>query len=80
MPSLKDAEIVAKRTGLRPMRIRGVRLEMEFFVKEHRISKVIHNYGHSSQGVILSWGSADVVRELIEKDMRLKDFEIVSQI
>lgn len=56
-PRLADAEVIEVITGLRPDRP-SVRLEAE------RLGRAvcIHNYGHSSNGVTLSWGCArDVV-------------------
>ncbi|BAX92839.1 putative D-amino-acid oxidase [Mycobacterium shigaense] len=57
-PRLRDAEIIETITGLRPDRP-SVRLEAEPLGS----GRCIHNYGHSSNGVTLSWGCArDVVR------------------
>jgi D-amino-acid oxidase len=61
MPALKniqidDAEPV--RVGLRPMRARDVRLEIE------QGTRIIHNYGHGGSGVTLSWGCGQEVAEL----------------
>ncbi len=65
---------MSKKTGLRPFRNGGVRLELEEFVIEDRnnIAKVVHNYGHAGIGVILSWGCADEVCQLIMKDLNLE--------
>jgi len=65
---------VSKKTGLRPFRDGGVRLEMEVFVGDsgRRVAKVVHNYGHAGIGVILSWGCADEVCQLIMNDFNLK--------
>jgi D-amino-acid oxidase len=59
-PSLRDAEILEHKVGLRPGRP-SVRLEAE------RIGEnlVVHNYGHGGAGVTLSWGCADAVVEQI---------------
>ena len=59
-PRLKDARIIGRRAGLRPVRP-AVRVESE------RIgdSQVIHNYGHGGAGVTLSWGCAREVRRLL---------------
>lgn len=57
-PSLKDAEIVRKASGLRPFRQKGVRLELEIITSTdngHQ-TKVIHNYGHGGSGITLCWG------------------------
>lgn len=72
IPSLKDAEIVGKQSGLRPMRTGGPRLELEKIKKEDKMMKVIHNYGHGPSGVILSWGSANDVIALIKSNLESK--------
>jgi D-amino-acid oxidase len=57
-PRLGKAEVIEIITGLRPDRP-SVRVEAEPLGRAH----CIHNYGHSSNGVTLSWGCArDVVR------------------
>ena len=57
-PRLADAEVIETITGLRPDRP-SVRLEAEPLGR----ARCVHNYGHSSNGVTLSWGCArDVVR------------------
>jgi D-amino-acid oxidase len=57
-PRLGDAEVIETITGLRPDRP-SVRVESEPLGR----ARCIHNYGHSSNGVTLSWGCArDVVR------------------
>ncbi|MDD4868821.1 MAG: FAD-dependent oxidoreductase, partial [Mycobacterium sp.] len=57
-PRLSAAEVIDTITGLRPHRP-SVRLEVEPLGRAH----CIHNYGHGSNGVTLSWGCArDVVR------------------
>jgi len=59
-PTLRDAEVLGHRVGLRPSRaavclgrgaVDGVPL--------------IHNYGHGGAGITLSWGCADAVLALI---------------
>lgn len=56
-PRLGDAEVIEVITGLRPDRP-SVRVEAEPLGR----ARCIHNYGHSSNGVTLSWGCArDVV-------------------
>ncbi len=52
-PRLRDAEIVAVETGLRPGRP-AVRVEAELLGG----ARVVHNYGHGGNGVSLSWGCA----------------------
>ena len=57
-PRLGDAAVTETITGLRPDRP-SVRLEAEPLGR----SRCVHNYGHSGNGVTLSWGCArDVVR------------------
>jgi D-amino-acid oxidase len=57
-PRLGAAEVIETITGLRPDRP-SVRVEAEPLGR----ARCIHNYGHSSNGVTLSWGCArDVVR------------------
>lgn len=57
-PRLRDAEVIEVITGLRPDRP-SVRVEAEPLGR----ARCIHNYGHSSNGVTLSWGCArDVVK------------------
>ncbi len=57
-PRLREAEVIETITGLRPDRL-SVRVEAELLGR----ARCIHNYGHSSNGVTLSWGCArDVVR------------------
>jgi D-amino-acid oxidase len=52
-PRLADAVVLEHRVGLRPGRP-AVRLEREIVNR----STVVHNYGHGSLGVTLSWGCA----------------------
>lgn len=57
IPSLTDAEIVNKSSGLRPFRKNGIRLELEYIVNEDKSkTKVIHDYGHGGSGITLCWG------------------------
>jgi len=57
-PRLAEAEVIETITGLRPDRP-SVRVEAEPLGR----ARCIHNYGHSGNGVTLSWGCArDVVR------------------
>ncbi len=57
-PRLGEAEVIETITGLRPDRP-SVRLEAEPLGR----ARCVHNYGHSGNGVTLSWGCArDVVR------------------
>jgi D-amino-acid oxidase len=59
-PKFAEAEILEERVGFRPARP-AVRLEAE----EHRDARLVHNYGHASVGVTLSWGCAEEAAELV---------------
>ena len=59
-PLLADAEYLADRVGLRPMRSQ-VRVEAE----EIDGQLIVHNYGHGGGGLTLSWGCAGEVRRLV---------------
>jgi D-amino-acid oxidase len=56
VPELADAEIVAHRVGLRPVRP-SVRLEA--------VDRVVHCYGQGGAGVTVSWGCADEVARIV---------------
>lgn len=72
-PSLKDAKIIEKKAGLRPLRKGGVRLNMQVCTNSNgQIAKVIHNYGHGGSGITLCWGCATDVCEIIRDDTKLK--------
>ena len=57
VPELSDAEVVAHRVGLRPVRP-SVRLEA--------VDRVVHCYGQGGSGVTVSWGCAAEVARLVE--------------
>jgi D-amino-acid oxidase len=60
-PSLREAEVVEHRVGLRPYRP-TVRLEAE----DLGGGRVLwHNYGHGGAGVTLSWGCAREITEAV---------------
>jgi D-amino-acid oxidase len=61
-PRLADAEFLADRVGLRPMRP-SVRIEAE----EIDGQRIVHNYGHGGAGLTLSWGCAAEVRRLVDE-------------
>jgi glycine/D-amino acid oxidase-like deaminating enzyme len=73
VPSLKHALILKEWTGVRPARD-TVRLEIEEVriatippsSSAHRKKYIVHNYGHSSHGVSLSWGCALESIELMQ--------------
>jgi D-amino-acid oxidase len=58
-PRLVDAEVIETITGLRPERP-AVRVAVEPLGR----ARCIHNYGHGSSGVTLSWGCAREAAEL----------------
>jgi D-amino-acid oxidase len=60
-PSLRGAEIVEHRVGLRPYRP-TVRLEAEDLGRQRVLW---HNYGHGGGGVTLSWGCAREITEAV---------------
>jgi D-amino-acid oxidase len=62
-PRLGDAEVIETITGLRPARP-AVRVAAEPLGR----SRCIHNYGHGSSGVTLSWGCAREAAELAGHD------------
>jgi D-amino-acid oxidase len=65
-PRLGEAEVIEVITGLRPDRP-SVRVEAEPLGR----ARCVHNYGHSSNGVTLSWGCArDVVRLVRQRGAR----------
>jgi D-amino-acid oxidase len=65
-PRLGEAEVIEVITGLRPDRP-SVRVEAEPLGR----ARCVHNYGHSSNGVTLSWGCArDVVRLVSQRGAR----------
>ncbi|WP_145012688.1 FAD-dependent oxidoreductase [Mycobacterium marseillense] len=59
-PRLNEADVIEVITGLRPDRP-SVRVEAEALGR----ARCIHNYGHSSNGVTLSWGCAQDVLSLV---------------
>jgi D-amino-acid oxidase len=67
LPSLRNAKVDAAeplRTGLRPAREGGVRLEWDAALS------VLHNYGHGGSGVTYSWGCAEEAADLVEAKYR----------
>ncbi len=61
-PRLREAELIETITGLRPDRP-SVRVQAEPLGR----ARCVHNYGHSSNGVTLSWGCARDVARLISR-------------
>ncbi|VDP31088.1 unnamed protein product [Schistosoma curassoni] len=64
---LGKSPIVEEWTGLRPFRP-SIRLEIEWYQPEITCEPlpIIHNYGHGSMGVALSWGTAIDTLKLFE--------------
>jgi D-amino-acid oxidase len=62
-PRLAAAEVIETITGLRPDRP-SVRVEAQPLGP----ARCVHNYGHSSNGVTLSWGCARDVVHLVSRD------------
>ncbi|MFE7773602.1 NAD(P)/FAD-dependent oxidoreductase [Streptomyces sp. NPDC057445] len=54
-PEIAGAQIIGHRVGLRPVRSKGVRLEVDPGTSATRL---IHNYGHGGAGVTVAWGCA----------------------
>ncbi|UED83187.1 FAD-dependent oxidoreductase [Streptomyces profundus] len=63
-PRLAQAHVLEHRIGARPTRP-TVRVEKELLSDD---TAVIHNYGHGGAGVTLSWGCADEVQRLAERE------------
>jgi len=62
LPVLRDARLATNptvRVGLRPARTSGVRLDHQ------PGTRIVHNVGHGSSGVTLSWGCAKEVTRLV---------------
>ncbi len=65
IPSLRGAKVLKSWAGLRPGRDR-IRLEA---CEEDNGSVVIHCYGHQGKGVMLSWGCAMNIGDLISHEI-----------
>ena len=68
LPKLRISldRVVKETVGLRPYRTIGPRLERE----ELGSKTLIHNYGHGGSGWSLSWGSAELVADLVNASWR----------
>lgn len=73
IPSIRKAEVLQVWTGIRPMRKGGVRLEKELI----NDTVVIHNYGHGSYGMTLSWGCAEEVGDIVGQTLGIVKKPIV---
>ncbi|XP_060790465.1 D-aspartate oxidase [Neoarius graeffei] len=71
VPSLRTAQVLGEKVGLRPGR-NNLRLEREWLqVQEHQVL-LVHNYGHSAWGIALSWGTALEALDLVRKSLHEK--------
>ncbi|XP_018649615.1 putative d-amino acid oxidase [Schistosoma mansoni] len=68
---LGQSSIVEEWTGLRPFRP-SIRLEIDWYQPEITCQPlpIIHNYGHGSMGVALSWGTAIDAVKLFENVLK----------
>jgi len=77
-PVLEDVStlVIEEGCGLRPGRIGGIRLDVEWRNTGRRRDKamipVVFNYGHGGYGYQSSWGSANLALELLENTLREK--------
>jgi D-amino-acid oxidase len=69
MPDLRDENIISTKVGLRPLRTKGIRIEIEPLFDKN----VIHNYGHGGAGISLSFGSVQESIRLMEEMAPSKD-------
>ena len=69
IPSLCHAEVIEEWAGLRPHRDL-IRLESCQYTASNLL---IHCYGHGKFGIILSWGSAQHVGDIVEQNMESKN-------
>ncbi|KAK3086315.1 hypothetical protein FSP39_016731 [Pinctada imbricata] len=73
-PALKGCEVIGAWTGLRPSRS-PLRVEIETMKFPRGELKVVHNYGHGSNGITLSWGTsldaADLVKSCLNTNSKL---------
>ncbi|XP_022908919.1 D-aspartate oxidase [Onthophagus taurus] len=68
VPSLKKAEIVTEKVGLRPHRD-PVRVEKELIEVNGKRIKVVHNYGHGGYGVTTAPGTALYAVKLVKESL-----------
>ena len=65
IPSLSKAKVIDKWSGLRPLR-ESIRLEGEV---NNIGGVVIHCYGHGGQGIVLSWGCATDIGDIVAQSL-----------
>ncbi|KAG6878040.1 hypothetical protein C0992_008731 [Termitomyces sp. T32_za158] len=75
-PTIEDVLplVIEEGCGLRPGRIGGIRLDVEWRVaREGDVSiPIVFNYGHGGYGFQSSWGSADIACTLLEEALEGK--------
>ncbi|KAG7328398.1 hypothetical protein KOW79_008342 [Hemibagrus wyckioides] len=71
VPSLRSAKVLGEKVGLRPGRS-NLRLEREWLQVQDRQVPLVHNYGHASWGISLSWGTALEALDLVRKSLHEK--------
>ncbi|KAK3563701.1 hypothetical protein QTP86_034416 [Hemibagrus guttatus] len=71
VPSLRTAQVLGEKVGLRPGRS-NMRLEREWLQVQNRQVPLVHNYGHASWGISLSWGTALEALDLVRKSLHEK--------
>ncbi|XP_063422409.1 D-aspartate oxidase-like [Mytilus trossulus] len=73
-PPLKGCKVVEEWVGLRPARS-PLRLEPEILKTKKGPLKIVHNYGHGSNGIALSWGTAihaaKLVKDIVDSNSRM---------
>jgi len=65
LPDISENAIMGYTSGLRPFRNGGIRLEIETLGDK----RIIHNYGHGGSGISLSWGTAAISLQLLDKHL-----------
>lgn len=71
VPALRTAQVLGEKVGLRPGRS-NLRLEREWLQVQERQVPLVHNYGHGSWGISLSWGSALEALDLVRRSLHEK--------
>ena len=66
LPNFSPDAILAYKSGLRPCREGGIRLEAEYWQDK----LIIHDYGHGGAGISLSWGSAQISVKILKQELR----------
>lgn len=66
--SLRAAQVMGEWVGLRPGRV-NPRVESQYLHVQGRQVPLVHNYGHGSCGVTLSWGTALDALDLLRQSL-----------